>query len=523
MPTNDFQMNQLRRVNVGDFLKRSASREPKKVALIEGDRRITYAEFNAWANRAANGLLQKGLKPGDAFALMSGNCAEFLVSYFACAKIGVVCVPINLFWRDVELKYVLEHARVKGVIVQKALRKQLQSGLDLLPGLDVICIDPEDDGPGSFSALCANQSSGEPEAIVEDNAPLSYLYTSGTTSAPKGVVTSHNAEYIQSLGSAIDMRITSDDVVGAMMPMFHTGQLNAFCTPAVAVGASICIMPGYEANRLFDAIEDHKVSIFFGLPMMFRNMLEVLETQKRDLSSMRLAIYAMAPMPDTDLRKCIDVFKCGFSLLFGQTEMAPVTAFFRPEHQLSHSGAVGTPAVNVEVAIMDTEGNLLPQGEKGEIVYRSPQTLSGYLYNQEATDEAFRFGWFHSGDAGYFGEDGILWFEDRYKDVIKSGGENVASIEVEKALYKTEPRLNEVVVVGLPHQKWGEAITAVVLQSKDKPFEAQDLMTRVRENLAPFKCPKSVIFVEEMPKTATGKIQKAKLRQMYATHYDNLS
>jgi acyl-CoA synthetase (AMP-forming)/AMP-acid ligase II len=205
--------------------------------------------------------------------------------------------------------------------------------------------------------------------------------------------------------------------------------------------------------------------------------------------------------------------------MFGQTEMSPTATFFRPEHQLSHPGAVGTPGTNVQVGIMDETGQLLPPGEAGEIVYRSPQALSGYLHDQPATDSAFLHGWFHSGDVGYFDADGILWFKDRFKDVIKSGGENIASIEVEKALYQCEPDIAEAVVVGLPHAYWTEAVTAVVLPRPGKDINESALMEKLRSQLSPYKCPKSIIVVDVLPKTATGKIQKAQLRKTYADHY----
>jgi acyl-CoA synthetase (AMP-forming)/AMP-acid ligase II len=226
-------------------------------------------------------------------------------------------------------------------------------------------------------------------------------------------------------------------------------------------------------------------------------------------------------MPDALLRKCIETICPNFYLAFGQTELSPVTTFFRPEHQLSHSGAVGTQVANVQIAIMDADGNLLPRGEEGEIVYRSPQALNGYLKNPEATAEAFKYGWFHSGDAGVLAEDGMLWFSDRYKDVIKTGGENVASIEVEKAVYAADDRIAEAAVVGLPHERWTEAITAVVVPKPGQSLDEQEILAAVKSGpLAGFKAPKAVIVVDELPKTSTGKIQKNVVRKQFADFYD---
>lgn len=517
----ELDQNLIQRVNVGDLLTRNAARYPNRPAVVDGDRRFTYRDFNAWANRTANGLAARGYKRGDALALMSANSAEFLLTYFACAKLGVVCVPVNLMWRRGELAYVLEHAAVRGVVVEAALIDQLRPALEALPGIaEIFVIGQAVDGAFSaFDSLAEGMPGAEPEAIVLDRDPISYLYTSGTTAAPKGVVGSHLSVYIESLGVAVETGFAASDRVVAMLPMFHTAQLNAGCTPVLAVGGAIHVRRGFDAAQLLDLIEAERISVVFGLPMMYRALVEHQTARPRDLSSLRLAIYAMAPIAKNELERAIEVLGCDFSLFFGQTEMNPVSTYFRPEHQLSHAGAAGTPLANVQVGIMDADGNLLPAGQSGEIVYRSPQALTGYLRNEEATATAFRHGWFHSGDAGRLDADGILWFEDRFKDVIKSGGENVASLEVETAIYAVEPKVAEVVVVGLPHEKWGEAITAVVVTKPGQAIDQGETLARIQAELSPFKCPKAIITVDALPKTATGKVQKVEVRKRFADYY----
>jgi acyl-CoA synthetase (AMP-forming)/AMP-acid ligase II len=250
--------------------------------------------------------------------------------------------------------------------------------------------------------------------------------------------------------------------------------------------------------------------------MMIRALMETPGFAERDVSTLQMIGYAMAPMPDEDLRRAIAAFGCDFALGFGQTEMAPLTTFFAPEDQLRHSASVGRQIANVQVGIMDFEGNLLGPGETGEIVYRSPQTMTGYLHDEAATDEAFRFGWFHSGDVGRFDADGVLWFEDRLKDVIKTGGENVASLEVERALYDAEPRILECVVIGLPDPQWGEAVTAIVAPRPGEALTEDEVIEAAKRKLPSFKAPKRVLFADELPKTSTGKIQKNVLREQYA-------
>ncbi len=527
----DFELasNLITRVNVGDALTRTAARLPDRLALVDGDRRWTYAGLNTRVNQVANGLDERGFARGDALALASGNSAEFLVTYFACAKLGVVCVPMNLGWRADEIAYVLDHSQAIGIVVEAQLVELVLPAVEKVPSIHDVIVAYGTDGryeqslPDrnwlTFADLHAGDVS-EPERVVGERDAVSYLYTSGTTSFPKGVVGSHVAIYLESLMAAAETGISADDRIACLMPLFHTAQLNGFGTPAVMMGATQYLMRGFDPKALLDLIEREHITRAFALPMMWRALVEDPSTPQRDLSSLQKAAYAMAPMPDALLRKCIETLKCGFYLAFGQTEMSPVTTFFRPEHQLSHSGAVGTQVVNVQIGIMSPEGELLPRGQEGEIVYRGPQALNEYLRNPEATEEAFVHGWFHSGDAGVLADDGMLWFSDRYKDVIKTGGENVASIEVEKAIYAAAPEVAEVAVIGLPHERWTEAITAVVVAKPGEQVDGQELVEKVRSSIAGFKAPKSVIVVDELPKTSTGKIQKNVVRKQFADFYN---
>ncbi len=512
--------NLIQRVNVGDLITRGASRSPGRLALIDGGGRWTYAELNAWLNRVAHGLLARGYRRGDAIAILSRNRAEFLVLYFACAKIGAVIVPVNLMWKQKELAYVLGHSEVKCVVAEPEFMGAVAEVRPQLGALrDVVLLGTSAETNLTFESLSRNMPDTEPDQYVEDRDPISYLYTSGTTSAPKGVVSSHLAIMMGAFSVALDTRMTDRERTLALLPLFHTSPLNTHCTPTFAAGGTVVITQGFDANTVLDLFEKERITTLLALPLMYRELLKLQRERPRDVSSLRLALYGMAPMPVHELRQMIDVFDCDFALVFGQTEMSPVTTVFRPEHQLTHSGAMGTPVPNVQVEIMGADGQLLPRGEVGEIVYRGPQTLTGYLKNREATEDAFRHGWFHSGDVGYIDADGLLWFKDRFKDVIKSGGENVASVEVEQALYDLEPRILEVVVIGLPHEKWGEAVTALIVPKPGTTIDEGDLLARARERLSNFKCPKGVICVDHLPKTATNKVQKTELRTRFAGFY----
>ena len=538
----DLARNLIQRINIGDSLTRSAAARPGRLAVVDGDRRWTYAEFNALVNQVAHGLAARGYARGDALGLASGNSAEFLAVYYACAKLGLACVPVNLGWRADEVAYVLDHSRARGIVVESQLVELMSDAIAKVGSVADVIVAPglpqayeaapadrnwttlgslvaTAGGAGAASTVAGGTGTAEPECSVDDRDALSYLYTSGTTSFPKGVVGTHVAIYLESMSSALDSGWQASDRFVAMMPMFHTAQLNAFCTPAIMVGATIHILRKFDPETLIELIEREQITQVFGLPMMFRAMIDHSSFGSHDFSSLRRAVYAMAPMPDDLIRRCLDGFGCDFALLFGQTEMSPVTTLFRPEHQLSHMGAVGTPITGVQVAIMGPDGELLPPDEQGEIVYRGPSTMSEYLRNPDATEAAFAHGWFHSGDVGRFGDDGVLWFADRYKDVIKTGGENVASIEVEKAVYAADPGVAEAVAVGLPHERWGEAITAVVVPQPGVTIDEAALLGELKQRLDGYKVPKAVIVVDALPKTSTGKIQKNVVRSEHASHY----
>ena len=276
-PPAEIQRNLIQRVNVGDSLTRTAARRPHALAVADGERRLTYAQFNAQVNRFANALAGRGYRPADALALASGNSIEFLVTYYACAKLGVVCVPINLGWRSDEVAYVLGHSHARGIVAETQLLAGLAAALATQPAVTDLIIAPgadPDAEPGTqpvrggcrFAELTDGSDDSEPEYLVGDRDPISYLYTSGTTSFPKGVVGTHTAVYLESLSMALEARFDETDRFAAMMPMFHTAQLNCHCTAAVMVGAAVYIQRGFEAGRLLELIEAERITQISGCP-----------------------------------------------------------------------------------------------------------------------------------------------------------------------------------------------------------------------------------------------------------------
>jgi len=347
---------------------------------------------------------------------------------------------------------------------------------------------------------------------VNDRDIVQLLYTSGTTANPKGVLTSHLAVTMAGLSNAIGHQCGPGSVALVGLPLFHCAMLNSVTMPFLIVGGTVVLTKGFEPGETARAIDEHQVNVMVLLPMMYGMWLSDPAYQGRTFPSMKRAMYAMAPMPPERLKAIHEMFPNADVVLgSGQTEFTPATCMQRPEHQWSKANTWGTATAMTRVAIMDDTGRLLPRGETGEIVYRGPQVMQGYLNLPEENQKSFRHGWFHSGDVAHIDEDGAIWFKDRYKDVVKSGGENVASIEVERCLMQ-HPAVAEAAVVGAPHEKWGEAVVASVVLAPGQSVDEGTLIAHCREHLGGFKVPKAIVIVKEFPRTGTGKIQKHIIR-----------
>lgn len=494
-------LNLIQRVCVGDILTRGAQRFGERLALVDGDHELSYRELDRRANAVGRSLLDLGLEPHEPVGILSRNSWELVAAYFACAKAGLLAQPVNLGLKPDEMAWVLEQTRARVLIVEDALRD--------LAGL----LPPVEHTFAGLSELAAADTSPL-EVLVEDRDPVQCLYTSGTTSLPKGVVTSHLAVTMAGLAAAVQLKCDQRDTALIPIPLFHTAALNAILMPLLLTGGTAVLLPGYDVRTVLDALETHRVTYTLLLPMMWHDLLAQPDLRDRDLSALRLCIYGMAQMAPERVTELGETLDADVLLGSGQTEFLPPTCFQRPEHQAEKSGSWGPATTLTDVRIMDDDGNLLPCGEVGEIVYRGPHCMTEYFRSPEATAEAFRDAWFHSGDVGYLDDEGVLWFTDRKKDMVKSGGENVSSIEVERAVL-SHPAVTDCAVVGLPHERWGEAVTAFVTATASE----EELLEWCRERLAPFKVPKRIVVVDEFPRTGTGKIQKQPLREAHRSLY----
>jgi fatty-acyl-CoA synthase len=341
------------------------------------------------------------------------------------------------------------------------------------------------------------------------------MYTSGTESRPKGVLLSSRALINQYVSCALDGGMTHDDVEVHALPMYHCAQMDCFFSVDVYLGATSIILQGADPTQILETIQQERVSKLFLPPTVWIALLGHPQFNEYDLSSLRKGYYGAAPMPAEVLRMLTTVLpQVRLWNLYGQTEMSPIATILAPEDQLAHAGSAGRPVLNVETRIIDDAGNVLPAGEVGEIVHRSPHLMVGYYNDPGKTAESFSGGWFHSGDLGVLDEDGYLTIVDRKKDMIKTGGENVASREVEEALYLLDG-VAEVAVFGVRHDYWIEAVTAVVVPKSGVDLTEDLVKVHAREKLAPYKQPKFVVLARSLPKSPSGKILKRELRERY--------
>ncbi len=511
------------RVSIGDILQRSARRFPDRIALTDAGRIATYAEIDGDANRLANHLLSRGLSPGDKISTICNNTIDLVKTIFAIHRAGLVFVPINTLLGSADMRFILTHAEVRFAVIDDNLYAQAdrRAVLEEL-GLPLVVIDLAGGagatGLPTFASACAGQPSVEPNVDFDERDLAMIMYTSGTTSRPKGAMHCHLAVVMAAMSGAVEWSLQRDDGITGQLPLFHCAG-HVLLISFLLVGGKVALMRGFDPAVTAARIARDELTMMVGLPAMYMALLDHPERKEHDLSRLRLCIYAMAPMSRPLLERCVAELCPNFTLTSGQTEMYPATTTSRPERQLLRFGNYwGESAVVNETAIMDDEGNLLPRGEIGELVHRGPNVMLGYYKDPEATAAVRKFGWHHTGDLAVVDEHGEILFIDRKKDMIKSGGENISSVKIEETLL-AHPAVLNAAVVGLPHPQWSEAVCGFV---KLRPGTAADeaiLLEHCRISLAGFQIPKLIKIIDEMPMTATGKLRKVELRQKFKGHF----
>ncbi len=507
------------RNTIGDLIRRSARRFPARTALTFGERSWTYGELDAAAARVATGLRGLGLEPGDRVAAYGKNSDAYLLLFLGCARAGMVHVPINFGLAGDELAYIVEQSGSRALFFDPSLEDRVGA---IRGRVGDVTLGTLRDGTGPHDALAwaatgsaegGAAGDGEEEGTGPIDADLvQLLYTSGTTSAPKGAMLTHRAlvhEYVSCI-QALDL--SGADRPLHALPLYHSAQMHVFLMPYLALGASNVVLEEPNPGAVLEHVERLRIDSFFAPPTFWIGLRSHPDFAARDLSSLRKAYYGASIMPVPvlqDLRAQLPGI--GFYNCFGQSEIGPLATVLRPEDHDERPDSAGRPVLFVEARVVDEDMRDVPPGQMGEVVYRSPQLCLGYWQKPEETAEAFEGGWFHSGDLVVADEQGYLRVVDRKKDVINTGGVLVSSREVEEALY-THPAVKEVAVIALPDPRWIEAVTAVVVRREGALATEDELMAHVRGHLAAFKTPKRVLFVDDLPRNASGKLLKRVLR-----------
>lgn len=504
-----------RQQSLSAMLRRSAQRHHERTAIICGEVVWSYSEFDGLVDRLAAGLVTRGARKGDRVAILARNSHAFMVVRFAVARIGAILVPINFMFKADEARYILDHSGACVLFVDEstahvgeAAAPDTIKAIIGIPGESTPA--PEHGRIVDWQAMLAQAGGADADVNADDIAQI--IYTSGTESRPKGAMLSHAAVLWQYQSCIIDCEWTSQTVAVHALPLFHCAQLDAMIGPALHVGATNIITADTAADNLLPLLARHGANSFFAPPTIWIALLRSPLMDVHELSALTKGYYGASIMPVeilSELRRRLPRLRLWN--LYGQTEIAPVATVLFPEEHMEHSGSAGRPALHVETRIVGSDMQDVSAGEIGEIVHRSPQLLAGYWRDPERTAEAFSGGWFHSGDLGTKDENGYITILDRKKDMIKSGGENVSSREVEECIYAM-PAISEVAVVGLDDPKWIEAVTAFIVRRAGADCCERDVMDHCGARLARFKCPKRVVFLDALPKNASGKILKRDLR-----------
>lgn len=512
----------IRSMNIAWWVQRWSDLHPDKTAIIFAEEQITYAELNQRANRASCWLQSLGIEKGDRVAVMLNNCPEFIEIFLACARLGVIFVPLNFRSAAPELDYFLRNSRPRlfvfgqefaGTVNQLNLVKSKMQVMLAAVGkapfdvtvFDYIAESSAFDGRKPF--LTRSLGPADPEE------PQVIMYTSGTTGRPKGAVLSHRKTFFNCLNADIFFKMHFDDIMLVILPLFHSGGLFIQASPTIYKGATLVIHAKFDPVKVYQDIEKYGVTKFLGVPTVYRALIKVDPQDRGDISSLKVCAGGGEKTSPGLFERCREA-GLAFRQVMGQTETS-ILLWASEEDSFRKPGTVGRPVFHAEVHIVDKNGRPVRPGDVGEIVVRGSIMMKEYWQDPVRTEETIRNGMLYTGDLARMDEDGYYFLVDRARDMYITGGENVYPAEVERVL-KGHPEIEDAAVIGIPHARWGEVGRAFVIPKKGSNLSAQDVIGFCSQHLAKFKCPRKISFCEELPRTSLGKVRKSEL--MNANH-----
>jgi len=512
-----------KRLLLGEMIARDARKFPDKEALIYGEVRLTYRQFNARVNRLAHALVDLGINKGSKVAILAFNCNQFMEAYFALAKIGGVAVPLNFRLHGEELKYIVNHSEAEAFIMGETFTEMVSGIQKDLPRVKnyVSITDKPVEGMLHYETWIAKYTDDEPLILVEEEDPVFIMYTAGTTGRPKGAVLTHKNEVVMCMlesmlvGSEPGMPDLSNATAFAAPPVFHLAAF-AFCQISFFLGATMVLpVEVFNPEYIMQTIEKEKINAILLIPAMAFFLLQLPDLEKYDTSSLQLWVTGAAILP-TETRKQILKHFPNVKIfdMFGQTEMSPVVSGLMPSEYEGRETSVGRALPFIEIRVVDDKDNDVPVGEIGEAIYRGPTVMKEYYKNPEGTAEAMRGGWFHSTDLVRQDEEGFFYIVDRKKDMIISGAENIYPAEIEEVLF-SHPKILECAVIGVHDEEWGESVKAIVVCKQGESMTEEEVVEYCKQHLASYKKPKSVDFMDALPRNPAGKVLKTVLREKY--------
>jgi long-chain acyl-CoA synthetase len=490
--------------NLASLLTDSAARHPERTAINLDDVELTYAQLDGATAHLAGLLAQHGFQPGDRVGVMLPNVPHFPLVYYGILRAGGVVVPMNVLLKEREVAYYLEDSGARLLFAWADFGAEARPGAEAA-GAQLIEVDPL-----GFVQLVGAAEARPEVAEVSDEDTAVILYTSGTTGKPKGAELTHANLYGNALTKVETLiQLSGDDVILGALPLFHSFGQTAAMNAGILAGACLSLLPRFDPVKALGIMERDRVTVFLGVPTMYNAMLAVPEAERPDTSSLRVCISGGASLPVEVLRAFDGQFGAKILEGYGLSETSPVASFNHPGRERK-PGSIGTPIRDVEMKVFDEQDNELPQGEVGEIVIKGPNVMKGYWQRPDATAEAMRGGWFHTGDLAKVDEDGYFFIVDRKKDLIIRGGYNVYPREIEEVLYE-HPAVAEAAVVAVPHAELGEEVGAAVALKAGAEATPDELQAFVKERVAAYKYPRHVWLVDELPKGPTGKILKREI------------
>jgi acyl-CoA synthetase (AMP-forming)/AMP-acid ligase II len=505
-------------MNWSYVLEGNVEKFPNKEAIIFGERRLTYKQLGERVDGLAQGLQRLGLKGGDTVAILLLNCSEYFEITFAVNKLGGAWLPLNYRLAGPEVTYILNHSEARMLISEKEFEPLIQGIRKDIPGVQkFIGVGKEvPAGWESYDGLVeANKGAKVPHALVELDDLHRLMYTSGTTAHPKGVMITYGNLYWKNIGHIVMFDIKPGDKTLIVGPLYHVGGMDLTATGTLNVGGSVLILRRFDTIPVLQTIQKERPTNAWFAPTMINTLFQEPTFDQYDVSSIRFIIDGGEKMPLPLITKVKEKFpNAWFADAYGLTETVSGDTFLSRDKMVEKIGSVGKPVIQLRVRIVDDDGRDVRPNTLGEIVLRGPKVFKGYWKNPQATAEVLKNGWFHTGDIGTLDEEGYLYIVDRKKDIIISGGENVASLEVERVIYEL-PQVLETAVVGIPHPKWQEIPKAFVVLKKGEKLTAEEITAHCSKKLAKFKVPKEVEFIDILPRNPSGKILKRELRQRH--------